>query len=70
MTINTKKLKPIEMVRLLNSTEFGSGLSQAQVYRHFAEAGYRVASAEDSRCLSFFRYAACFGILADGMENI
>ena len=58
MTINTKRMKPVEVVRLLNSTELGTVLSQAQVYRHFAEAGYRIASTEDSRCLSFYRYAA------------
>ena len=58
MTVNVKKMKPVEMVRFLNSTELGTVLSAAMVYRHFAEAGYRIASTEDSRCLSFYRYAA------------
>lgn len=58
MRIKTKKMKPVEVVRLLNSTEFGTVLSQAEVYRHFTAAGYRIASTEDSRCLNFYRYAA------------
>ena len=58
MTISTKKMKPVEMVRLLNSTELGTVLSTAKIYRHFSEAGYRIASAEDSRALNFYRYAA------------
>ena len=58
MTISTKKMKPVEMVRLLNSTELGTVLSTGKIYRHFSEAGYRIASAEDSRALNFYRYAA------------
>ncbi len=58
MTVNVKKMKPVEMVRFLNSTELGTVMSAAMVYRHFSEAGYRIASTEDSRCLSFYRYAA------------
>lgn len=58
MTVNVKKMKPVEMVRFLNSTELGTAISAAMVYRHFSEAGYRIASTEDTRCLSFYRYAA------------
>lgn len=58
MTVNVKKMKPVEMVRFLNSTELGTAISAAMVYRHFSEAGYRIASTEDARCLSFYRYAA------------
>lgn len=58
MTVNVRKMKPVEMVRFLNSTELGTVMSAAMVYRHFAEAGYRIASTEDSRSLSFYRYAA------------
>ena len=58
MTVNVRKMKPVELVRFLNSTELGTVMSAARVYRHFAEAGYRIASTEDSRCLSFYRYAA------------
>lgn len=58
MILKTKKMKPVEVVRLLNSTELGTVLSQATVYRHFTQAGYRIASTEDSRALNFYRYAA------------
>lgn len=58
MTINSKKMKPVELVRLLNSTELGTVMTPAKLYRDFTAAGYRVASAEDSRCLSFYRYVA------------
>ena len=58
MTVGVKKMKPVEMVRFLNSTELGTVITASMVYRHFAEAGYRIASTEDSRCLSFYRYAA------------
>ena len=58
MTVNVKKMKPVEMVRFLNSTELGTVISPSTVYRHFSEAGYRIASTEDSRALSFYRYAA------------
>ena len=58
MTVNVKKMKPVEMVRFLNSTALGTVISAAMVYRHFSEAGYRIASTEDSRALSFYRYAA------------
>lgn len=58
MAINPSKLKPAELVKLVNSTDFGTVASPAQVYRHFERAGYRIASAEDPRCINFFRYAA------------
>ena len=58
MTVNVRKMKPVEMVRFLNSTELGTVITAAMVYRHFSEAGYRIASTEDSRALSFYRYAA------------
>ena len=56
--LSVGKLKPAELVRYINSSDFGTVISPAQVYRHFEEAGYRVASSEDPRCLSFSRYLA------------
>jgi hypothetical protein len=56
--IAPSKLKPAEVVKLVNSTDFGTVVSPAQVYRHFTEAGYRIASSEDSRQISFYRYVA------------
>src|SRR5574344_1218234 len=56
--IAPSKLKPAEVVKLVNSTDFGTVVSPAQVYRHFTSAGYRIASAEDSHLISFYRYVA------------
>lgn len=58
MAINPSKLKPAELVKLVNSTDFGTVASPAQVYRHFERAGYRIASVDNPRCINFFRYAA------------
>ena len=58
MAVNLAKMKPTEMVRLMNSTELGTVLSSTQIYRHFEQGGYRISSQEDSRCLNFFRYVA------------
>ncbi len=56
--ITPSKMKPAEVVKLVNSTDFGTVISPAQVYRHFTEAGYRIASSEDSRQINFYRYVA------------
>ena len=53
-----KKLKPTEVVRIMNSTDYGTVLSSSQVYRHFEMGGYRIASREDARCINFFSYVA------------
>ena len=58
MALSLSKLKPTEMVRLANSTELGTVVSSSQVYRHFEQGGYRIASREDSRCLNFYSYLA------------
>ena len=58
MAIKSKKMKPAEVVRLLNSTDLGTVLSPAQIYRHFTQAGYRIASSEDTRCIHLYRYIA------------
>jgi hypothetical protein len=57
-SITPSKMRPAEVVKLVNSTDFGTVVSPAQVYRHFTEAGYRIASSEDSRSISFYRYVA------------
>ena len=58
MAISLSKLKPTEMVRLMNSTDYGTVLSSTQIYRHFEQGGYRISSREDSRCLNFYSYLA------------
>src|SRR5574344_1421249 len=57
-SITPSKMRPAEVVKLVNSTDFGTVVSPAQVYRHFTEAGYRIAPSEDSRSISFYRYVA------------
>ena len=57
-SINGNRLRPADLVKLLNSTDFGTVVSPAQVYRHFTQAGYRVASTADNRCLNLYRYIA------------
>ena len=58
MPLNLSKVKPTEMVRLMNSTDLGTVVSSTQMYRHFDQGGYRVASREDSRCMNFYSYVA------------
>lgn len=58
MAFSLSKMKPTEMVRLMNSTDLGTVVSTTQLYRHFERGGYRIASREDSRCLNFYSYTA------------
>ena len=58
MPLNLSKVKPTEMVRLMNSTDLGTVVSSTQMYRHFDQGGYRVASREDSRFMNFYSYVA------------
>ena len=58
MAISLSRLKPTEMVRLMNSTDYGTVLSSTQIFRHFDQGGYRISSREDSRCLNFYAYLA------------
>jgi len=53
--IDPRKLKPTELVRLLNSTPFGEVISERQLHRHRARAGFRIG---DGRTLDLLRYAA------------
>jgi len=58
--INPRKLRPAELLRLVNSTErahsgSGGGLSEFQLRRHRNRAGYTIGTA---RHIDLFRYAA------------
>ncbi|HNO80452.1 MAG TPA: phage terminase large subunit family protein [Phycisphaerae bacterium] len=55
MAIDPRKLRPTELVRLLNSTALGEVISERQLHRHRARAGFRVG---DGRTLDLLRYAA------------
>ena len=58
MPLNLSKVKPTEMVRLMNSTDLGTVVSSTQMYRHFDQGGYRVSCREDSRFMNFYSYVA------------
>ncbi|TWT44999.1 Phage terminase large subunit (GpA) [Phycisphaerae bacterium RAS1] len=55
MTIDPRKLKPGELVRLLNSTPLGEVLSERQLHRHRSRAGFRIG---DGRTVDLLRYVA------------
>ena len=55
MAIDPRKLRPTELVRLLNSTALGEVISERQLHRHRARAGFRIG---DGRTLDLLRYAA------------
>jgi len=53
--IDPRKLKPTALVRLLNSTPLGEVISERQLHRHRARAGFRIG---DGRTLDLLRYVA------------
>ncbi len=53
--INPRKLRPAEVLRLVNSTPRGSVLTEFQLRRHRNQAGYTIG---DARTVDLFRYAA------------
>ena len=55
MPIDPRKLKPTELVRLLNSTPLGEVLSERQLHRHRSRAGFRIG---DGRTVDLLRYVA------------
>ncbi|MEP0848350.1 MAG: phage terminase large subunit family protein [Phycisphaerae bacterium] len=53
--IDPRKLKPTELVRLLNSTPLGEVISERQLHRHRSRAGFRIG---DGRTVDLLRYVA------------
>jgi hypothetical protein len=53
--IDPRKLRPADLLRLVNATDFGSVLTEAQLRRHRNQAGYTIG---DARTVDLFRYAA------------
>jgi hypothetical protein len=53
--INPQKLRPSELLRLVNATKYGSVLSEYQLRRHRSMAGYTIG---DDTTIDLFRYAA------------
>jgi hypothetical protein len=50
-----RRLKPFELLRIINSTAVGEALGDRQLRRHRATAGYRIGDADT---VDFFRYLA------------
>jgi len=55
VAIDPRKLKPTELVRLLNSTPLGEVISERQLHRHRSRAGFRIG---DGRSVDLLRYVA------------
>lgn len=55
MKIDPRRLKPSELVRLLNSTPHGEVISERQLHRHRSRAGFRIG---DGRTVDLLRYVA------------
>ncbi len=55
MKIDPRKLRPSELVRLLNSTPLGEVVSERQLHRHRSRAGFRIG---DGRTVDLLRYVA------------
>lgn len=55
MTLDPRRLKPAELVRLVNSTPLGAVLNERQLYRQRARAGYRVG---EGKTVDLLRYTA------------
>ncbi len=53
MAIDPRKLRPTQLVQLLNSTPLGEVISERQLYRHRARAGLRIG---DGRTIDLLRY--------------
>ena len=63
MAVNPTRLKPFELVRLVNSTPLGEALNERRLRRHRASAGVRIS--DDGQTVNLIRYAAW---LAECME--
>ena len=53
--IDPRRLRPADLLRLVNATDRGSVLTEAQLRRHRNRAGYTIG---DARTVDLFRYAA------------
>jgi len=53
VAVDPRRLKPGELVRLLNSTPLGEVISERQLHRHRSQAGFRIG---DGRTVDLLRY--------------
>lgn len=57
MPLNPTKLKPIEIVRIVNTTPLMAVLNDRQLRRHRDRAGFRISD-DDGQTVNLFKYAA------------
>ncbi len=58
MTIDPRRLRPTQLVQLLNSTPMGEVIGERQLHRHRTRAGLRITSTADPRTIDLLRYVA------------
>ncbi|OQZ06071.1 MAG: hypothetical protein B6D36_06840, partial [Planctomycetes bacterium UTPLA1] len=58
MTIDPRRLRPTQLVQLLNSTPMGEVIGERQLHRHRTRAGLRITSTADPRNIDLLRYVA------------
>jgi len=58
VTIDPRRLRPIQLVALLNSTGLGEVIGDRQLRRHRGRAGLRIAAANDPMAVDLLRYSA------------
>ena len=69
MAMNPAKLRPTDVVRLINSTPVGPVLNDRQLRRHRDRAGFRVTD-DGGQTINLFKYAAWLsGIWFDRAAN-
>jgi hypothetical protein len=51
--IDLRRLRPLQLCRLLNATPLGEVIGEREIYRHNARIGFRIG---DGKCIDLFRY--------------
>ena len=68
MAVNPTRLKPFELIRLVNSTPQGEALNERRLRRHRASAGARIS--DDGQTVNLIKYAAWLaGIWLEMRDN-
>ncbi len=65
--LDPRKLKPSDLVRLVNSTPLGAVLDERTFYRHRMKAGFRIGQGRE---LDLYRYAAWLADLRHGPKPV
>jgi hypothetical protein len=58
VAIDPRRLRPTQLVQLLNSTPTGEVIGERQLYRHRTRAGLRITASGDPGKLDLLRYVA------------